>query len=166
MEVIYDDILNVNVDVIVNAANGVGFMGGILGKYIKFNGLAEYLNYKSNGNIEKEAKKECKKNKKMPRFPFNHLKKGDIFETNSYLHNCNKIYHAITMTYPGTKSSYKIITILCDKILELVEKENIKSIAIPLLGCGVGGLKKDKILDIYNEKFQNYEKVKIIIVRR
>ena len=114
MEIIFDDILNIDVDVIVNASNGIGFMGGFLGKYFKFSGLAEYLHYKSFGKIEKEAKKECKINKNLPRFPFNHLKKGDIFITNSYLSNCDKVYHAITMTYPGTKSSLKIIDVLCD----------------------------------------------------
>ena len=166
MEIIFDDILNIDVDVIVNASNGIGFMGGFLGKYFKFSGLAEYLHYKSFGKIEKEAKKECKINKNLPRFPFNHLKKGDIFITNSYLSNCDKVYHAITMTYPGTKSSLKIIDVLCDKILELCEKENIKSIAIPLLGCGVGGLKEDDILNLYRRKFEDFKKTQIIIVRR
>jgi O-acetyl-ADP-ribose deacetylase (regulator of RNase III) len=166
MNIIFDDILNVDVDVIVNASNGIGFMGGFLGKYIKFSGLAEYLHFKSKGKIEKEAKKECRKNKNFPRFPFNHLEKGDIFITNSYLPNCKKVCHAITMTYPGTKSSLRTIEILCDKILNFCEKEGIKSICIPLLGCGVGGLKEEDVLNIYIEKFNNFTKAKIIIVRR
>ena len=116
MRIIKEDITKIKVDIIVNASNGLGFMGGFICRYIKCRGLAEYINFITKGKVEKEAKQNCKINKNFPRY-FNHLKKGDIFITNSYLDNCEKIYHAITMTYPGTKSSLNTIEILCDKII-------------------------------------------------
>lgn len=164
MKIIYDDILNIKTEYLVNASNGIGFMGGFLSKHIKMPGLAEYLNFETKGAIEKESKIKCRKNLNIPFRIFNHLKAGNIFITNSYVKNCNYICHAISMTYPGTKSSLKTIEILCDEILNLCKLKNIKSISIPLLGCGVGGLKEEDVLSIYKEKFENYKFTEIIIV--
>ena len=59
--VIHDDICNSECDIIVSAANGMGFMGGILGWYIKFSGVSENINYATKGKVEREATLKCLK---------------------------------------------------------------------------------------------------------
>ena len=165
-KIIYNNILNIKTEYMVNASNGVGFMGGFLARYIKMHGLAEYLNFKTKGKIEKEAKKECRKNLKFPFRIFNHSKAGDIFITNSYLDNCKFICHAVTMTYPGTKSSLEVIDNLCCEIADFCRAKQITSITIPLLGCGVGRLKEEDVLNIYRKRFVNCKTEIIIVINK
>ena len=55
--VIGQEIAHAETDVIVNASNGCGWMGGFLTRKTLQSGVAEHLNYYTHGNIEKEAKK-------------------------------------------------------------------------------------------------------------
>jgi len=41
IRIINDDIVNLQDDVIINAGNGIGFMGGVLGRFINFRGVSE-----------------------------------------------------------------------------------------------------------------------------
>lgn len=60
-KIINQDITRVKADILVNESNGIGFMGGLIGKYIKTKGVAEAIHYATKGAVEKEAKRACKK---------------------------------------------------------------------------------------------------------
>lgn len=66
------DITEAKADIIVNASNGIGYMGGTVGRFFKLKGVAQSINFKTNGVVEKEAKKVCRNSKYLP---------GDIFVT-------------------------------------------------------------------------------------
>ena len=148
---VYDDICKSECDIIVNAANGIGFMGGFLGRYIKFSGVSENINYATKGKVENEAIITCIKHFIIGYMP------GNIYVTNGYNLNCKYIMHAVTMWLPGTFSSLKIIKKLLPKIIYKTKELKLHSIAIPLLGTGVGRVKPDKVLELYREFFE-YEK--------
>ena len=154
-KIITGDIIRLSqIDAIVNPSNGVGFMGGIIGKFIKLSGIAESIQYKTKGTVEAESKKACKKNKFVPRI-FCGLNKGDIFITSAGNLPYKYIIHAVTVKYPGFSSDYNTIEKLLPKIIDKCKQFNVKSVAIPLLGTGVGGLSEEIILKMMTDFFQN-----------
>ena len=50
------DIVKADVDIVVNAANGVGYLGGILARKWKMSGVAQSINYATKGAVEKEVR--------------------------------------------------------------------------------------------------------------
>ena len=131
-----------NAMAIVNASNGIGWMGGRMCINKQYKGVAESIQYVSKGAVEKLAKAECKK----------HIfgyRPGSIFVTPAPNMNTEYIIHAVTMRLPGCKSHLRTIEQLVPKILELSEQLKVESVAIPLLGCGTGRLSEDKVCDIY-----------------
>lgn len=153
--IVNNDIAKIKADAIINASNGIGYMGGFIGRYIKLNGVAESLHYASNGFIEKAAKKQCSLNSYNP---------GDIFVTTADKLNTKYIIHAVTMKKPGSKSDINIVKTLLPKIIEKACDLNVKSIAIPLLGTGTGKVNKNNVLDIYKKVFTNIFDLDVIIV--
>lgn len=145
-----NDICQIKVDAIVNAANGVGYMGGTIGKYFKRKGVSENIHFATKGKVQKEAKKTCI-NKKHP---FG-LKEGNVFITGAYGLPSKNIIHAVTMHFPGTKSKIQTIEVLIDKIIKLSFENGYDSIAVPLLGTGTGGLDKRIIRELFIKKFQD-----------
>lgn len=154
INIIYGDITEQKCDVLVNASNGIGYMGGFLSRFIKFNGISESINYKTKGIIEKEAKKKCKRNKFIPRIIYGY-RPSDVFVTSGGGLNVKYIIHAVTMRYPGTYTNFKTIQKLLPKIIETSINLGAKSIAIPLLGTGVGHLKEETVLKLYKEYFSS-----------
>ena len=61
---------------------------------------------------------------------------------------CRKIIHAVTMRTPGSKAKIKKIMELILKIVAVAEDLNMKSIAIPLLGCRTGGLDRKTVQNL------------------
>ena len=68
------------------------------------------------------------------------------------------------MTYPGTFSKKETIYKICDNLIYLCRKNDVKSICIPLLGCGVGKLEEKDVLEIFKEKFFRIEDIDIKII--
>ena len=114
---INDDILNASADVIVNASNGCGWMGGKRSATKKYKGIAESLNFKTNGTIEKEAMIKARKFKSISSVIYG-KEPGSIFTTDPHGLNCKEVIHAVTMRYPGTFSRYKNV----EKVLESIFK--------------------------------------------
>jgi len=95
----------------------------------------------------------------------NELKQGDVVITSSYdADNFKYALHAAVMNYNqgvrGDNKKPKIDTI--HKILYNIEKYLIAQanetnrptkVAIPLIGCGVGGLDKKEVLSLYKDFF-------------
>ena len=67
------------------------------------------------------------------------------------------------MWFPGTFSTIKIIKKLLPQIVVKAKRMNLRSVAIPLLGTGVGRLNPNKIMDLYEMNFKNNEDVDIYV---
>lgn len=126
---------------IVNAANGFGYMGGIRCIRELHRGVAESLQYASHGEIEKLSREECKKHGLFG-YP-----KGSVFITNAPLLDAIGIIHAVTMKTPGSKARIKTIKKLVPEIIRAAEFLHLKTVAVPLLGTGTGGLQHRIVYD-------------------
>lgn len=136
------DITEARADVIVNAANGIGFMGGVLGRLFKFSGVAESIHYHTKGVVEREALKEV-----FRRRPW----VGDVYVTSAANLEAKYIFHAVTMYLPGTLSSAKIIEKCLKNIICKAVEMKIHSVAIPALGAGTGLVKIHKVAWLYRK---------------
>lgn len=158
----YSDISSAKADIIVNASNGVGWMGGKQSIRTKCKGVAESLNFHTKGEIEKEALVRARKSKYIFSFFYGH-KSGEMFFTSPCGLNCTKVLHAVTMRYAGCKSRYPVVYKLIKDIFEYCDNSKFNSIAIPLLGTGVGGLDKEKVKDKICSLAKQYPLIKVHI---
>ena len=149
---IQGDIVAAQADIVVNAANGFGWMGGILSRKIKLHGIAEAINYATNGKIEKEIKAARK-----IYWP------GEVFFTNGYGIGKIGMIHAVTMLIPGWRTKEKTVRKLLPRIVELAVEKGAKTIAIPWLGCGTGQLKVERVRKIYEEYFETISSLEVTI---
>lgn len=136
MKVCLGDLTKQNCDAIVNAANGCGIMGA---------GIAGAIKRAAGQSIEREAKEAC------------HILRnaGEAYHTIS--HNLYKtsgvlyVIHAVTMTYPGTSYSDRqdyglsMVRAATKNSLSLAKLLEVKTIAFPALGTGVGKLDINKV---------------------
>ncbi|ARC83189.1 phosphatase [Clostridium argentinense] len=156
------NITDLKADIIVNASNGIGYMGGTIGRFFQLNGVAESIHYVTEGKVEKEAKIAAKKNKYLPRFLCGH-KPGEIFITGAGNLNASYIVHAVTMHYPGMSANIDIVKILLPKILFKSRELNAKSLVLPLLGTGTGRIPKNEIIKLYEDFFTDINDIDIIV---
>lgn len=147
------DIVNATEDIVVNAANGIGWMGGILGRFFPLSGVAESLHYATKGKIEKEVRRSH-------RFS----RPGEVFFTQGYGIGKIGIIHAVTMQIPGWWTKEQTVLALLPKIVELAKEKGAKSIALPYLGCGTGHLKRQRVEEIYKEFFMDEKQDMDIVV--
>ena len=147
------DITTATEDIVVNAANGFGWMGGFLTRIHHFHGIAEAINYKTQGKVEKEIRKHWKLH-----FP------GQVFFTQGYGIGAIGIIHAVTMLIPGWWTRERTVRQLLPQIVELAKEKGAKSIAIPYLGCGTGHLKQERVQKIYEEFFSlNDDSLEVVV---
>lgn len=157
---IYGEIALAQEDVIVNAANGCGYMGGKRSRKKICSGVAEHINYYSRGRVEREASKAARKNTYISSWLCGH-DAGTFFVTGSGGLGCKKIVHAVTMRYPGSRSSIQAVEQVVEKVFEYCYNSGFTSVAIPCLGCGTGGLNKDNVIDIIRRKAKDYPELDI-----
>lgn len=103
--------------------------------------------------------------------PFNELlkfgimKPGDAVLTSGGRLSGTKIIHVAGINYIW-QSNLNIVERCIRNALTLAKKHNLKSIAFPVIGSGIGGLKEDDVInvmsDVVNEKDWS---IKIIIVK-
>ena len=151
------DICQASCDVIVNASNGIGFMGGLIGLVWKCAGVAESIHYATRGKVEREAILKCLRHYIIGYMP------GSVFVTGAYNLNCRFILHAVTMYLPGTFSTLGTVRRLLPKILQEARSLGARTIAIPLLGTGVGRLKPEKVMALYEEAFSGTDDVDVFV---
>lgn len=152
-----DDIVNIKADIIVNAANSIGYMGGFIGKYIRLKGVAESIHYVTRGKVEKEAKKISRKLKPKP---------GDVYVTSAYNLQAKWIFHAVTMRLPGTWSNVKAVEKCLEKIVNKGRELNVETIALTGLGTGTGRLSKKDVANLYKKILSPVNDLEIIVVDR
>ncbi|MRC29416.1 Appr-1-p processing protein [Bacillus thuringiensis] len=127
------------VDVIVNAWNR--------------NFLPRYL--LNEASVSKEIRK------KAGHEPFKQLKKegilklGEAVITSSGFLNCKALIHVagINALWKATEYSIRQSTY---NALQLVIKKKYSSVALPIIGSGIGGLKKEKCLAIIKEECKRF----------
>ena len=148
IEILKDSILNVEVDAIVNAANSLGYMGG---------GVAGVIKKAAGQEPEEEA-----------------VRKGPTpvgkacFTTAGRLKFIG-IIHTPTMEQPTMRIPSENVYRATKAALELAEKQDLRSIAIPGMGTGVGGVScrdaAEKMIKAINEfNGKNLEKVILVDV--
>ena len=113
------DITKFSCDAIVNPANSFGYMGGGVAGAIKRTGGIE---------IEKEAAS------KAP------IDVGRAVATTAGTLPCKYVIHAPTMKKPAMPIDLDNVKLATRAALKLAEELQIKSIAIPGMGTGVGGV--------------------------
>lgn len=142
IENVVGNIITIEGELLINASNGKGWMGGIIGRFFPLKGVAETIHY-ADPTIEGLAKRESKKMK---------VKKGDTFHTPSGKLNFPRgILHAVTMDKPGQLSDIPTIEKCLENINRFCDEHKINTVVMPLLGTGTGRLNKEDILNLYNQ---------------
>ncbi len=130
------DITQINCDAIVNAANSYGFMGGGVAGAIKRVGGTE---------IEKEA---------ISKAP---IKIGKAIATTAGVLPCKYVIHAPTMEKPAMKIGIQNVKLATLAALELGVELDLRSIAIPGMGTGVGRVSNEDAAKTIISIIKNYE---------
>ncbi len=134
IEVIKADITEVKIDAIVNAANNKLIMGG---------GVAAAIKKKGGSSIEEEAKKQGP------------IKIGEAIITGAGKLKAKFIIHTATMGM-DFKTNQQIIRQATRSALQKTKNKDINSIALPALGCGVGGFAKEDAAKIMLEEVMTF----------
>jgi len=139
------DLLASNTEAIVNTVNCVGIMG---------RGIALQFKRKYPNN-HKHYQDACKRGKVIPGKMF-------IFETNSIVNPKYIINFPTKRHWRGASRMEDIEAGLMD-LADVIRLLNIKSIALPPLGCGLGGLDWSDVKFRLEDTFQNITGVNIEI---
>jgi O-acetyl-ADP-ribose deacetylase (regulator of RNase III) len=139
------DLTKVTCDAIVNPANSFGYMGGgVAGAIKRFGGI----------EIEKEA---------ISKAP---IDVGKAVATTAGILPCNYVIHAPTMKQPAMKIGVENIKLATQAALKLGIELNLKIIAFPGMGTGVGGVPvedaAETIVGIVKEFENKFEKIILI----
>ena len=139
------DLFAVNIEAIVNAVNCVGIMG---------RGIALQFKKQYPENF-KYCETACKRGEVIPG-------KMLVYETNSLL-NPRLIINFPTKRHWRDASRIEDIEEgLCD-LINIIRNYNIKSIAVPALGCGLGGLEWKAVKPLIELAFSQFNDVEVII---
>lgn len=127
------DLLNSNIEVLVNAVNRLGFMGAGIAKAFKDKYPQMFLDYK----------KSCLEG---------HY---DMCFTHYYKDESGKLICNLRTVDDKLKGVYAFVEAGLLELRDFMEQNRLKSVAIPPLGCGIGGLDKeivkDSILKIFGD---------------
>lgn len=130
-----NDLTNCKVDALVNTVNCVGIMG---------KGIALQFKNKWPENF-KSYEKACKNNQVQ-------IGKMFVFHASSMLDKPNYIINFPTKKHWRNKSELSYIVDGLDDLVKVIKELQIKSVAIPALGCGLGGLDWNIVFPIIKEK--------------
>ena len=117
--VIHGSILDADAQVIVNAANSLGLMGG---------GVAGVIKRAAGAEVEREAVKDAP------------IRVGKAVLTSGGKTKFTGIIHAPTMPEPGMHIPVQNVALATKAALALADEKGFESIAIPGMGTGVGGV--------------------------
>jgi O-acetyl-ADP-ribose deacetylase (regulator of RNase III) len=140
------DITKIEADVIINAANTELIHGG---------GVAL--------SIAKVAGKDLIKESKEIGF----LPIGDFAVTTAGNLKAKKVIHIPTIDYVNNKKiTYEELEKVLEKVFKYSQENNFYKIATPLLGTGVVGLEKEKVIEIIKNLSEKFPNLEIIIVEK
>lgn len=145
IEYIKGNILKADVEALVNTVNCVGTMG---------KGIA--LQFKKAWPENNTAyEKSCRQGKLQPG-------KLLVFSTDMMM-NPRYIINFPTKKHWRGKSRYEFIEQGLETLIEEVRSHHIHSIAIPPLGCGLGGLEWNRIRNMIERHFSSLSEVKVLV---
>lgn len=156
------DISKAEADVIVNAANGWGYMGGKKARDGLLQGVSESLNRSTDGKMETYCTKKARRFTHIPSCIFG-KSKGEIFISPSFGLKCKEVVHAVTMRTPAGRSSERTVIILLNSIFKYCRDAGYRTVAMPLLGAGTGGLEKFKVLYITKQVAMLFPELSVCI---
>jgi O-acetyl-ADP-ribose deacetylase (regulator of RNase III) len=119
IKVVNGSILDVDADVIVNAANSLGIMGG---------GVAGVIKRAAGQEVENEARLQAP------------IAVGTAVLTSSGSTKFKGIIHAPTMSRPAMRIPAENVALATKAALALADQHEFQSIALPGMGTGVGGV--------------------------
>jgi O-acetyl-ADP-ribose deacetylase len=119
IDVVQGSILDTDVQVIVNAANSLGLMGG---------GVAGAIKRAAGADVEREAVRYAP------------IRVGNAVLTSGGKTKFQGIIHAPTMPEPGMLIPAENVAFATKAALTLADEKGFESIAIPGMGTGVGGV--------------------------
>lgn len=135
-----------DVDFICNAANGIGPMGA---------GIAGAIRNAGGASIQNEAFLACSKANYQP---------GDLYVTNAGTLPYKKVFHLVTMKYPGGKTSYDIVEKCLQSLISLCRMKKVTRVALPALGTGIGGLNCVNVAEIYKRVLNSVNDIEFVVV--
>lgn len=139
------NLLNENADAIVNTVNCVGVMGrGIALQFKK--------QFPENFKVYANA---CKREEVQPG-------KMLVYSTNSLI-GPKYVINFPTKRHWRGKSRLEDIEVGLKDLVKVIEEYKIKSIALPPLGCGLGGLDWAMVKKLIENKLSNIQDVRIIV---
>lgn len=144
IEILQGDISEIKADALVNAANNYLYMGA---------GVAGALKRKGGVEIEKEAAS------KGP------IEIGGAVETGAGKLNAKYVIHAAVMGMDFETNENYIRKATANTLL-LADKLNVKTIAFPALGTGVGGFPLDKCAEIMFDEIIKFDMEKNTFIER
>jgi O-acetyl-ADP-ribose deacetylase (regulator of RNase III) len=119
ISVIHGSILDTDADVIVNAANSLGIMGG---------GVAGVIKRAAGQEVEDEARRQAP------------IAVGTAVLTSGGTTKFKGIIHAPTMPRPAMRISASNVALATKAALTLADEPRFESIALPGMGTGVSGV--------------------------
>ena len=137
LEIIQGDITELDIDAIVNPANGALTMEA---------GLAAVLKKKGGELIEQQAQK------KAPLFP------GEAIITGGNNLKCKYVIHAVTVNDNG-KTDEHTLRRACANAFQRAVELDVSSLALPGLGCGVGGFPVAAAAKIIAQEFVKFARL-------
>jgi O-acetyl-ADP-ribose deacetylase (regulator of RNase III) len=145
IELFQGDILKADVEALVNTVNCVGVMGrGIALQFRKA--------FPSNFKAYEAA---CKANQVKPGKMF-------IYDLNR-LYNPHFIINFPTKRHWKGKSHIEDIRLGLTDLIEVLQEQQIRSIAVPPLGCGLGGLNWEEVQPLIIEAFQSVPEITLLL---
>ena len=145
IELTQGDILNANAEALVNTVNCVGIMGrGIALQFRK----AFPENFKA-------YETACKSQ---------HVQPGKMF-----VHDLNRLYNPRFIINFPTKRHWKSKSRIEDikagllDLIKVIQQQQIRSIAIPPLGCGLGGLNWEEVRPLIVEAFEAVPEIAVFL---
>lgn len=142
---IQGDILKADAEALVNTVNCVGIMGRGVALQFKKAFPANFKAYEV----------ACKANQ---------VQLGSMF-----VHDLNQLYNPRFIINFPTKLHWKSKSRIDDiqsglkNLIAIVQQHNIRSIAVPSLGCGLGGLNWDDVKPLITEAFQAVPEVDVLL---
>jgi O-acetyl-ADP-ribose deacetylase len=133
--VAHGSILDVDADVIVNAANSLGIMGG---------GVAGVIKRAAGQEVEDEARRQ------VP------IPVGTAVLTSGGTTKFKGIIHAPTMPRPAMRVSASNVALATKAALALADQHEFQSIALPGMGTGVGGVAHGDAAAMMIREIQGY----------
>jgi O-acetyl-ADP-ribose deacetylase (regulator of RNase III) len=133
-------------DVLVNAANGLGPMGG---------GVAGALRRAGGKEIEDEAIAVCRQQDPQP---------GQVYVTGAGKLAARYVFHAVTMKRPAEASSPAIVEKCLYSLLAKAREYGVHTLAMPALATGVGGVPQQAVAEVFARVLKPVTDLEICVV--